>query len=115
VSELASAELRPALVASDAGLAITTRPANAAIELVTRRTPTHLYLIAVRASGSVTRVAFSGLPRTVRRGDVLFEHVQEPLPPPVNRRQVPRRVIVTDGSLSDWFAPHDAHVYRFAI
>jgi hypothetical protein len=80
-----------------------------------RRTPTHLYLIAVRASGSVTRVAFSGLPRTIRRGEVLFEHVQEPLPPPVNRRQVPRRVIVTDGSFSDWFAPHDAHVYRFAI
>ena len=120
VSELASAELQPALVAADADTPVTTRPHNPDIELVTRRTPTHLYVIAVRIGGAVSLVDFAGLPRkpdgtAITTGEVLFEYVQQPLPPPVNGSQKPRPVTVRDGSFRDWFAPHDAHVYRFPL
>ena len=57
------------------------------------------------------------LPRyaaAVTRGEVLFEYEQRPLPPPiVAGHQVFRSVDVAGGSFSDWFALHDAHVYRF--
>jgi hypothetical protein len=40
--------------------------------------------------------------------------VQRPLPPPIGAgSQVFRPVEVTGGSFRDWFAPHDARVYRF--
>jgi hypothetical protein len=61
VSELASADLQPALVAPTVAAGVTTQPHNADIELVPRRTATHLY------------------------------------------------------GFHDWFAPHDAHVYRFVL
>jgi hypothetical protein len=115
VSELASPDLQPALAAPDGGAPITPSPANPDIELVARRTSTHLYVIAVRIGGSVSRIRFAGLPAGVSQGDVLFEYVQDPLPPPTDGNQAPRSVAVTDGSFSDWFAPHDAHVYRFAV
>jgi hypothetical protein len=45
-----------------------------------------------------------------------FEYVQEPPPPPIDPgHQVFRQVAVTAGSFSDWFALHDAHVYRFKL
>jgi hypothetical protein len=115
VSELASSDLQPALVAPNAPAQVAPRPPNRDIELVTRRTLTHLYVIAVRIGGGVSRVEFAGLPPTISRGEVLFEYVQDPLPPPTNGRQVPRTVAVSGGSFADWFAPHDAHVYRFAL
>jgi hypothetical protein len=113
VSELASRDLRPALVAADAGTPVKTRSAD--IELVTRRTATHLYVIAVRTGGSVSKVGFTGVPAGIRRGEVLFEYVQDPLPPARTGKHVPRPVTVAGGAFSDWFAPHDAHVYRFAL
>jgi hypothetical protein len=114
VSELASADLRPALVAPTVR-SVTARTHARDIELVTRRTRTHLYVIAVRIGGPVSLVEFGGVPRRLTRGDVLFEHVQEPLPPPTDGHQVPRPVSVKNGVFRDWFAPHDAHVYRFAL
>ena len=52
--------------------------------------------------------------RSLRGGQVLFEFVQDPPPPPVDpARQTFRSVAVTGGALTDWFAPHDVHVYRF--
>jgi hypothetical protein len=114
VSELGSSALHPALVAPNAPSQVTARSAD--IELVTRRTATHLYVIAVRIGGAVSQVELAGLPRTVTRGEVLFEYVQSPLPPPQGvGRQVPRTVAVAGGRLTDWFAPHDAHVYRFTL
>jgi hypothetical protein len=120
VSELASPDLQPALVAANAPTSVVTRPQNAKIELVTRRTATHLYVIAVRIAGGASRVSFAGLPRRndgtpLASGEVLFEPVQEPLPPPVDGRQQPRRIAVTDGGFRDWFAAYDAHVYRFTL
>jgi hypothetical protein len=121
VSELASADLRPALLATNAALPVTTKPHNPEIELVTRRTATHLYVIAVRIAGSVSVVEFTGLPRkrdgtALTEGEVLFEPAQKPLPPPSTAgRQMPRTVPVTANGFSDWFAPHDAHIYSFAL
>ena len=38
------------------------------------------------------------------------------LPPPIEAgRQVLRRVAVASGAFTDWFAPHDARVYRFEL
>ncbi|HEY3183947.1 MAG TPA: hypothetical protein VGJ77_13990 [Gaiellaceae bacterium] len=114
VSELASPALQPALAAPNAPSQVTARSAD--IELVTRRTATHLYVIAVRIGGAVSQVELAGLPGSITRGEVLFEHVQSPLPPPQGvGRQVPRPIAVAGGRLTDWFAPHDAHVYRFAL
>jgi hypothetical protein len=120
VSELASADLQPALVSPNASAAVVTRPANAQIELVTRQTATHLYVIAVRIAGAASLVSFAGLPRKhdgtpLTSGEVLFEYVQEPLPPPIGGRQVPRPIPVSRGGFRDWFASYDAHVYRFTL
>jgi hypothetical protein len=120
VSELASPDLHPALVAPNVASGVTTQPKNSAIELVTRRTATHLYVIAVRTGGAASRVGFTGLPRKhdgtpLTKGEVLFEYVQQPLPPPIGGRQVPRPVDVSNDGFRDWFAPYDAHVYRFTL
>jgi hypothetical protein len=111
VSELGSSDLAPALVAPNVSPGVKTT--NKQIELVTRRTATHLYVIAVRTGGTTSRVSFTGLPR-VGHGEVLFEHVQQPLPPG-GGHQAPRPIAVSKNGFQDWFAPHDVHVYRFAL
>jgi hypothetical protein len=111
VSELASPDVSPALVAP-AGPAV--KSGTSGIEVVTRRTGRFVYVIAVRTGGSVSRVAFTGLPASVRSGEVVAEYVQEPLPPGPGK-QVYRTVSVTGGRFTDWFAAYDAHVYRFAV
>jgi len=63
----------------------------------------------------VKQVTLGGLPSGMQRGEVLFEYVQEPLPPPVTGHQVPRPITVRNGAFTDWFAAYDAHVYRFAL
>jgi hypothetical protein len=114
VQELASPELAPALTAPDSKQRVTTTAAG--VELVVREAGAFLYVIAVRRSGSVSRVRFTGLPAAVKAGRVLFEYAQEPLPPPIRTaNQVFRPVAVSGGAFSDWFAPHDVHVYRFAV
>jgi hypothetical protein len=114
VAELASAELAPALAAPAASVRV--RTAAAGIELAVRKAGQFLYVIAVRRSGGVGRVKFTGVPAGVGGGEVLFEYEQRPLPPPiVAGHQVFRRVDVAGGSFSDWFALHDVHVYRFAV
>jgi hypothetical protein len=117
--ELASPTVRPALVAP----AIAGVQASAAdVELTARGDGTFLYLIAVRRSPTLTnRVTFSRLPRrrdgtSLVSGEVAFEYAQVPLPPPADpTKQAFRRVAVTNNSFSDWFGPHDVHVYRFAL
>jgi len=62
----------------------------------------------VRRGSGTSRVAFSGLPRRrdgqpITGGEVLFEYVQETF----------RTVRVARNGFRDWFAQHDARVYRF--
>jgi hypothetical protein len=73
------------------------------VELAVRQTAEFTYLIAVRRSGGTSRVQFTGLPKTLRGGQVLFEY---------ENRQF-RSVGVSGGAFTDWLAPHDARVYRF--
>jgi hypothetical protein len=98
------------------------RASAADVELTARDDGTYLYVIAVRRSGTVTnRVALSGLPRRrdgthISAGEVVFEYAQAPLPPPIDpTKEAFRRVPVANDSFSDWFGPHDTHVYRFAL
>ena len=47
---------------------------------------------------------------------MLFEYVQDPPAlPRLPGHQVFRRVQVANGGFTDWFAPYDVHVYRFAL
>jgi len=114
VRELSSDVLRPALVGAKATAVV--KASVAGVELVARTGGSFLYVIAVRRGGTTSRVTLSGLPKPLTEGRVLFEYVQEPPPPPIQAgHQVFRRVPVQDGKLTDWFAPHDVHVYRFQL
>lgn len=117
--ELASPSVRPALVSP---VVSGVRTSAADVELTARDDGTYLYVIAVRRSGTLTsRVTLSGLPRRrdgsqISGGEVVFEYAQAPLPPPLDpTEQAFRRISVANDSLSDWFGPHDTHVYRFAL
>jgi hypothetical protein len=113
-AELTSTAVGPALVAPDAAATVTASAAD--VELVARQDAQFLYVIAVRRGAATSRVTFSGLPASVTDGQVLFEYVQDPLPPPIGAgRQTFRTVGVTNGAFRDWFGPHDAHVYRFGL
>jgi hypothetical protein len=115
VQQLASASLAPALVAPAGRAKVRASPARD-IELVTRQTADFLYVLAVRRGGATSTVRFTGLPAKVRGGQVLFEYVQDPPPPPVDpRAQKFRSVAVTGGAFRDPFAPYDVHVYRFPL
>jgi hypothetical protein len=117
--ELGSPSVRPALVSP----AVSGVRASAAdVELTARDDGTYLYVIAVRRSGTLTnRVTLSGLPRRrdgthISAGEVVFEYAQAPLPPPIDStKQSFRRVPIANDSFSDWFGPHDTHVYRLAL
>lgn len=112
--ELTSTAVGPALVAPDARAAV--KASTRDVELVARQDDRFLYVVAVRRGGATSRVTFSGLPRTIADGQVLFEYTQDPLPPPIGAgRQVFRTVGVANGVFRDWFGPHDAHVYRFGL
>lgn len=116
-AELTSSAVAPALVAPDAPRAV--KAGTKDVELVTRQAGDFVYVIAVRRGSGTSRVRFSGLPRRrdgkpIAGGEVLFEYVQEPVPPPVEPdNQTFRTVRVTNNGFRDWFAQHDARVYRF--
>src|SRR5204863_8881082 len=104
----------PALVAPAAAATVAASAAD--VELVARQAAQFLYVIAVRRGAVTSRVTFSGLPAGISDGQVLFEYVQDPLPPPIGAgSQVFRTVGIANGSFRDWFGPHDAHVYRFGL
>ena len=124
IHELTSSDLQPALLAPDSKIPVRVKPHTSGatdIELVVRRAANFLYVIAVKRGGSPARVDFVGLParangQPLSKGEVLFEYVQRPLPPPpLPNRQVPRPVKVAGGGFRDWFSAHDAHVYRFDL
>ena len=102
VAELSSTAVARALSAPTVG-GVTAGARD--VDLVARRGGRFLYVIAVRRGGATSRVAFGGLPASVRAGEVLFEYADGSF----------RDVRVADGAFSDWLGPHDARVYRFRI
>jgi hypothetical protein len=117
LAELTSSAVAPALVAGDARARVKASAKD--IELVAREAGGFLYVIAVRRGSATSRVGFSGLPRRrngrpITGGEVLFEYVQDPLPPPIepNDQQF-RTISVSNGGFRDWLAQHDVRVYRF--
>ena len=118
LTELTSTAIEPALVAR--GSTATPKATAADVELLAREDDRFLYVIAVRRGGATSRVGVTGLPRKkdgspLTGGQVLFEYVQEPPPPPIQAgKQAFRSIGVTSGGFRDWFGPHDVHVYRFA-
>jgi hypothetical protein len=120
VTELASDSVRPALVAPNAAAQVSANAAD--VQLVTRRSGTKLWVIAVRTSATTTsQVTFAGLPPTaggahLTQGEVMFEYAQRPLSPPVDpTKQAFRVTAVANDGFEDWFGPHDVHVYRFDL
>ena len=117
--ELTSTAVGPALVAPNAQAK--PKASAADVELLARRAGAFLYVIAVRRGGATNKVTISGLPKRrngkpIGGGQVLFEYVQAPAPPPIQPdKQAFRSVKVTNGAFADWFGPHDVHVYRFPI
>jgi hypothetical protein len=117
LTELTSTAVQPALVAANAAATVTASAQD--VELVARQADDFLYVIAVRRGGATSRVAFAGLPprhdgTPITGGQVLFEYVQSPPPPPiVPGHQAFRSVTVANGGFRDWLGPHDARVYRF--
>jgi hypothetical protein len=117
LQELTSSAVAPALVAPDAQRRVKASAKD--VELVTRESGDFVYVIAVRRGSATSRVAFSGLPRKrdgqpITGGEVLFEYVQEPIPPPVDpTKQTFRTVSVARNGFRDWLGQHDARVYRF--
>jgi hypothetical protein len=123
VAELASPELQPALLSTNARtVTVTTHTTGATdVEVVTRRGAGFFFVIAVKRGGSAVALDFTGLPpkkdgTPIKRGEVLFEYVQSPPPPPMQpTKQILRPISVTNGGFSDVLGPHDVHVYRFAL
>jgi hypothetical protein len=121
VRELSSPELRPALVAPEDATAVRPKTARTDIEIAVRRGDGFLYVIAVKRGGDTARIQLVGLPKkadgsALASGEVLFEYVQSPPPlPRLVGHQIHRHVRVAQGGFSDWFAPYDAHVYRFTL
>jgi hypothetical protein len=111
--------VQPALVAPAAAATVSTSAAD--VDLVSRANDRFLYVIAVRRGGATSRVGFSGLPpkrngTPISGGQVLFEYVQEPPPPPIQPgEQTFRSIGVSGGGFRDWLGPHDARVYRFVL
>jgi hypothetical protein len=105
VRELSSTALAPALTASPSKLAVHTQPHSDDIEIATRQTAQFLYVFVVRRGGPTSQIGIAGLPASVKAGQVLFEYDNQQF----------RSVTVSGGAFRDWFAPHDAHVYRFAL
>lgn len=90
--------LYPALVAPNSKLHVTS-DADSTMDYVVREAGQYVYLLATRREGPTVQVTFSGLPPNLQEGDVLFES--------------PRHVKASNGALTDWFGPHEVHVYRF--
>lgn len=100
--------LHSALVAPDSKLpvAVTIKQAfggeaePSEVEFCVRETPEALFLLVSKREGATVEVEFSGLPADLPAGEVMYEP--------------PRTVACTEGRLTDWFAPLEVHVYRFA-
>ncbi len=91
--------LHAALVAPDSKLPI--QATGQGMEWCVREVGDLLFILACKREGATSKTTFTGLPLAAGEGEVMFES--------------PRRVQAKDGTFSDWFAPFEVHVYRFAL
>ena len=90
--------LAQALVQPNSRLPIKAR--SEGIELCAREVGGELFILAACKDPRKTeQVEITGLPKEITQGEVLFEE--------------PRKVTAKDGTLKDWFAPWEVHVYKF--
>lgn len=90
--------LYPALVAPDSKLPVRAA-SGSGVELVVRESGDFIYVLAARRESETSEVNFTGIPAGVSEGTLLYEE--------------PRAVNVGSGSFTDWFGPHEVHLYRF--
>ena len=91
--------LAEALVAPKSKLKVTASDPKG-IELCVREVGKDVYVLACsRDSQKTSEITFSGLPKEVGEGFVLYES--------------PRKVKAEAGQMKDWFAPFEVHVYKF--
>jgi hypothetical protein len=104
VTELNSDSVGPALVAPPAPVNV---KANADdIRLTARQNNRFLYLLTVRRHPTRNGpVRISGVPTGIKFGQAMFEYDGKDF----------RSFKVSNGSFTDPFAPHDAHIYRFKL
>lgn len=88
--------LHPALLAPNSKRAV--RVDGSGIEFCAREAGETLFLLACNRENVTREVTFSGLAAENAEAEVMFEP--------------PRTVAVAHGSLADWFAPFEVHVYR---
>lgn len=88
----------PALIAPNSSLPIQVK-GGAGLEYTVREAGDYIYILAAKREGDTFQFDFSGLPKGITDGEVLFES--------------PRHVTVEDGKFQDWFGPYEVHVYRF--
>ena len=69
------------------------------VDFCVREVDDSIFILAARREGDTKQVTFRGGLPLRGSGAVLFEE--------------PRTVELKDGAFTDWFAPHDVHVYRF--
>src|ERR1017187_6177550 len=92
--------LYPALVAPTSTLPVKVSGADG-MEWCVREAGNDLFILACQREGATTKVEFSGLPAAAEKGEVVFES--------------PRTMEARGGKFTDWFAPHEVHVYRFRV
>ena len=90
--------LYPALIAPDSQLPIRVDPGSK-VEIAVRESGDFIYVLAARREAETSQVNFTGLPDGIAEGVLLYEE--------------PRSVKVSAGKFTDWFAPHEVHLYRF--
>ena len=90
--------LYPALIADNSSLPVRVT-GGSGLEFTVREAQNYIYLLAARREGETAEFTFTGLPKGIADGEVLFES--------------PRHVKAEAGKFTDWFGPYDVHVYRF--
>lgn len=90
--------LYPALIAPDSPMPLDVK-GGSGLEYTVREAGDYIYILAAKREGDTFQFTFSGLPKNITEGEVLFES--------------PRHVKVQDGHFQDWFGPFEVHVYRF--
>jgi hypothetical protein len=94
----AKSPLAAALCAPESKLAVKAQGND--VELCVREVGREVFVLACcRDPRKTAKVTFSGLPRELGEGDVMYES--------------PRKVKAAGGEFTDWFGPFEVHVYRF--